>query len=132
MLAAYPSLTKEGYIKEPERVAIRVFAAAMASDKSQDNIHPNGVTSLQYVIATTCHDEMLLQQGVQNALEDLFGKYFDTAKFDVEVEDLPNQPGRKNIIVKGLLISGGVKYTLARMLATKDNVIDDFKEITYS
>lgn len=132
MLAAYPSLTREGYVRDPARAATRIMAAALASDANQDPIHGAGVTSIQYVISMNATDEMKLQTGVQNSLEALFGKYFQLARFDVDIEDMVDSPGRKNIKVKGLLMSDGVKYTLARMLMVKDNVIADIKEITYT
>jgi hypothetical protein len=132
MTIAYPSLTREGYVSDLSRKVQFIFRSALASDKSQDPIHPNGVTSIQWVLAQYSGDDLQLQEQMQNALEVLFNKYFDKSIFTVEVKPIESRPGRVDVRVKGELIHRGYRYSFGRQFMTEKNVISDIKEINYS
>lgn len=130
---AVPTLTAEGYVREPNRMVDRLLANAFASDASQSNTAHGNIISIQAIIAECGQDMSLLQRTMQGSLQSLFGRYFDTAEIRVEIKPISDsEPYRMNIEVQSGLTLDGKRYNLARaLLSTPQGVLVNLLPITY-
>lgn len=132
MAVQYPSLTAEGFVKDPQRIAAMLMTNALASDASQSNLYRGAVTSIQSIIQKTGQDVRAMTQMLQNELENMYRRYFDQASFEVRIEPLSaEKPNTLNIKLEGKIVSDGVRYDLGRALMVNEGVIQKVIPINY-
>lgn len=132
MAVQYPSLTSEGFVSDPQRVAAYLMTNALASDASQSNLFRGAVTSIQSIIQGAGQDVRKMTQGIQTGLEDMYRRYFDQVNFDVKIEPISaDKPNTLNIRLEGSVVSNGTRYDLGRALMVNEGVIQQVIPLNY-
>ena len=126
------TLSSEGWLTDPRNQAIYLMRYFLISDYSQSNDHRGQVRSLPYYIQKGSGNFFYLREDIQLALNELFGRHFDTVEVGVKiltVEDLPTiDKSRFNIDISVIVTKEGKQYSLGRLLQVLNKDITILKE----
>jgi hypothetical protein len=109
-----PSLSPAGWLKTPAEIADTALAHAFAANKSQTQLYPGKVVSVQYLIEQYSHDIPTLMQKMRQELNDYYLRYFPEG-VDIDVQGDPSSDALNNKIVLRLIITfvdSGKQYSL--------------------
>lgn len=134
MAVSVPTLTSEGYVRDPARKVDRLLTQAFTSDYSQSNNFRGFITSVQYLIQDAGQDMNKLEESLDQALRRLFGGYFDSIDVDIQVKPISAEnPYRMGVEVRSILIQDGMRYNIARLLyLSPSGVLAQLLPISYT
>lgn len=119
----YPSLSSEGFITTIDRKCDRALINMFASDASQSNVFMGNVTSIQDILYRYSDKVTEAAAEIGRAVETVLSRYFDAAQIRGQVEDLPNEPGRVNIIISGTVVEGYRRYDFGRQVESVNGLV---------
>lgn len=111
----YPSLSEDGWVEEPVKIADWIMADFFSSDYSQTFSHPGHVASFAYIVHKYQGSITDTVNKLTQVLTIYFSRYFDNVL--VEIEDVePDQtiPTRTLSIYVVFSDSKGVRYNLGK------------------
>lgn len=127
-----PTLSTEGWLSDARLQASYLMKYFLVSDYSQSNDYLGQVKSLPYYIQRGSSNFFYLQEDIQNALRELFGRHFDDVEAGVKIltsDDLPEiDKSRYNIDISIIVTKNGTKYSLGRLLQIINEDITLVKE----
>lgn len=105
-----------GWIEGAAEKLDYLFSCYFESEHSQTNLYEGKVASLPYQIQAFGHSTMLLRQAIDQSMNEMFGRYFDTAQVRVTVETTEDDPGRLTIAVHCTVTQDGKTYDAGQEL----------------
>ena len=127
-----PTLSIEGWLSDARLQASYLMKYFLVSDYSQSNDYQGQVKSLPYYIQRGSGNFFYLQEDIQNALKELFGRHFDDAEVGVKIvtsDDLPEiDKSRFNIDITVIVTKAGTRFSLGRLLQIINEDISLVKE----
>lgn len=126
-----PVLGGQGFLSDPYGILQQMFSYFLLSDKSQDSVFPNDISSLPYLVAINGNSPYDLKQNVEITLTKMYRRFFDTTDIAVSYTAVQTD-GSYNINISVLVTLNGVNYSLQSAASVKDcilgNVIKDLGE----
>lgn len=114
MAVAVAALT--GWITGAPEKLDYLFSCYFQSEHSQSNLFLNKVASLPYQIQAFGNDQVSLRQVMQDSLQAMLSRYFDSVTVDVEVEPTPGDDGKLTVRVDVTVAQDGVTYSAGRAI----------------
>ena len=126
------TLSSEGWLKDPQNQATALMRYFLVSDYSQSDDHRGQVRSLPYYIQKGSGNFFYLREDIQLALNELFGRHFDSVEVGVKIltsDDIPTiDKSRFNIDISVIVTKNGRQYSLGRLLQVLNEDISIIKE----
>ena len=116
-----PSLSEDGWIKNPQSVADYLFAHFFLSDRSQTQIFEEQVSSFQWILATTQGNMADTLSLTRSTLTTYFSKYFNNVVVEVQEEPNEKEPSKAQIsIYINFTDSTGKVHNFGRLLPVSE------------
>jgi len=113
------NLDTSGIIVSPGAMVKRIMENFMVSDNSQTFFYIGEVSSLRHIFSNFDNDIENLRVSIINALERMYGRYFDSVDAFVNAE--LNEDGVSvDIDMSVSVTNDGIPYTLSESVNTKD------------
>lgn len=116
--ATYPSLSASGWVTAMGEKADNLFADFMVAESLQSHTCQGSVTSLPDIVQKYRHDPLRLAEEVRTALEVYYGRYYDSAEFQVTLKNANTTGTTYGFEIYGKLVSEGKEYSLGKLLET--------------
>lgn len=123
-----PTLSREGFIVNPKAIMVKCFEHFLVSDQSQSTTFMGEVVSLKYLIASH-KDTYELKNGITDALNKLYSRYFATVVVSVEVDDSETSSVTKYTIDITCYDKTGASYSLSKEISESANQLLDFDSL---
>lgn len=118
-----PSLSEDGWVTTPIKMADYVLSYFFTSDYSQSYIYNNKISSLPWILQNTqgnMHNTLI---DMHDTLNTYFSKYFNNVIVEVLDATDPNSTSKAAIsIYLSFTGNDGVVYSLAKLLNLGDNL----------
>ncbi len=120
------TLDTDGYVKDPARIAARLFSYYFKSDYSQSDNYRGGVKSLPYTIAKNPQNIDQITSDIQRNLEQLFSAQFDnvavvTSYNIVQDATTGEETAKYNVSVAVTFEHNGAQKQVNRLLEIVNN-----------
>lgn len=136
MSVQVPSLDTAGWVVGAAQKADRLLSYFLISDHSQSNTFRGNIASLPKLIQDNPRDFIKLKNDIKLALDKLFGGYFDSAVFQVSIEDTKSDTGnatsKVNIKIIGEVTDEGVVHSLGKLVYMVNNKLSKIVDIRYA
>lgn len=111
----YPSLSEDGWVNEPIKIADWIMSDFFSSDYSQTHSHPGQVASFAYILQKYQISINDIMNKLTQGLTIYFSRYFDNVLVEVEdVETDPTIPTRTLAIYIAFTDKKGRRYNLGK------------------
>ena len=110
-MAQVPTLSPEGWIKDPAEMLNRLFMHADAAAESQSPLYYGSITSIPGIISRNPNNINETASALSEALTRYFGRYFTKAEVNVR-DDTPDDSARREVILDVRVSDGTKQYSL--------------------
>lgn len=120
-----PSLSVKGWIYQTPEVADKIMCYYFLGERSQSDWYD--IVSLPYHIATKGNNPIAIKSLMTDDLGAIFSRYFpEGSTIDIEVYDKTadgNDIARYEIQASVIIVVGGVKYSVAKLVSVVNSQI---------
>lgn len=126
MKAVLPTLSDAGFVTNKNMQMSKLFAYFMASEYSQSNAFYGYVSSLKHIIATK-ESISDIKDGIQEALQKMYRKYYDIVKVIVDEETTDGIRYTLSISIECRDEGSAQRYHLYKEIKTKEGNMIEFE-----
>lgn len=122
-----PSLSAQGWIRDPAGKADTLLAHFYVSDKKQTALYGDNVANVQDIVQKHGHDIIALTSQLRTALNNYLQRYYDTINVDVRAnEDIEagEATGKYTLSVYCLATEDGKQFSFGRLLQINNSKIE--------
>ena len=128
-----PSLSTQGHITDPVKMADYLLGCFYVSQHSQSNVWLDKVQSLPYILMQSTSDGGMspkkLAANTETALITLFNKWFEVARIKVVYEDAYKDTSMFNLIIYAELVHNSTLVNIEKSLYIKDSKLKKINDI---
>lgn len=124
-----PSLSTDGWIDSPVKIADNIFSYFFVSDYSQSYIYAGKIVSLPWLIQAGQGNEQKTAELVQTDLNNLFSSYFTDVIVSTSIQSDSQAPNNAILTIYVNFTSEGKSYTLGRLIEVVDLTINKITSI---
>lgn len=123
-IPAIPTLSEDGWVTNPIKIADYLFSYFFTSEYSQTYLFNSKIASLPYIIQDTQGDLNRLSGDVTNWLKLLFSNYFVNINIEANTTQDPKNPNNYQLtILVEFTDADGKSYSLGRLLEVNDLIV---------
>ena len=126
-----PSLSEDGWVTNPDKIADYLMSHFFVSDYSQTNMYTGHISSLPWILQETQGDIANTTRMITDTLTVYFKRYFEDTT--IEVSEVPNNESpskaQLSIYIQFTDIEGK-KHNISKLLLYSDTIIDKIVNIS--
>lgn len=128
---AIPTLSSQGWVTALEVQVDSIFSWFLTSDYSQSVLYHGQIRSLPWIIQRYERTPNALTEEIRRVLDDLFGRYFDSARTSADYEEV-NDPStnRYNLLVSCTIENAGKEYNLSRLISVVNGKVSKINDLS--
>lgn len=120
-----PSLSEDGWVKSPEKIADYLLSHFFVADYSQTQMYVGNISSLPWILQKTRGDIQQTISLISSTLTTYFLRYFPDVALDVREVPNTESPSKAQIsIYVNYTDETGTQHVLGKLLQYNDTIID--------